>query len=117
MKTVYALLILCAASSAAQAEASLGGFNGPDSRKLVTALEVDGLPDDAEIKLIGYIVRKTGDEKYEFKDDAGSLVVEIDDDVWQGLEISPTDKVQLTGEVDKDRTKTEIEVDSVRRMQ
>lgn len=117
MKAVITLLFLFAASTPTYADKTSGGFTGPDSRKLVTTLEVDALPDDAEIKLVGYIVRKTGDEKYEFKDEAGVLIVEIDDDVWRGLEISPEDKVELIAEVDRERAKVEIEVDSLRRVQ
>jgi uncharacterized protein (TIGR00156 family) len=79
--------------------------------------EVDGLAVDTEIRLVVFIVRKTGDEKYEFKDDSGALIVEFDDDEWRGIEVSPSNKVELTGEVDRERTRTEVEVDSVKLVQ
>ena len=100
--------------AAVTAHAQTGGFNGPDGRELVSALKVQDLPDDIDVRLVGYIVRKTGDEEYEFKDDSGTLIIEIDDDDWHGLEVSPGDKVQLTGEVDKERTGNTIDVDSIR---
>lgn len=99
---------------AATAHAQNGGFSGPDGRELVTALNVQELADDTDVRLVGYIVQKTGDEEYEFKDDSGTLIVEIDDDDWHGLEVSPADKVQLTGEVDKERSGNTIDVDSIR---
>ncbi|HNP64568.1 MAG TPA: NirD/YgiW/YdeI family stress tolerance protein [Woeseiaceae bacterium] len=107
-------LIVLFGLAAATAYAQTGGFSGPDGRPLVTALEVQELADDTHVRLVGYIVRKTGDEEYEFKDDSGTLIVEIDDDDWHGLEVSPTDKVELTGEVDKERTGNTIDVDSIR---
>ncbi len=111
MKTIFLMALL--GLVAVTAHAQTGGFNGPDGRELVTALKVQELADDTNVRLVGYIVRKTGDEEYEFKDDSGTLIVEIDDDDWHGLEVSPADKVQLTGEVDKERAGNTIDVDSV----
>ena len=52
--------------------------------------------------------------KYVFKDDTGSIVVEIDDDDWGGLDVSPKDKVEIRGEVDTHMMKpTDIDVDTV----
>ncbi|HNP35635.1 MAG TPA: NirD/YgiW/YdeI family stress tolerance protein [Woeseiaceae bacterium] len=113
MKTILTLLAFFSIAAAAQADTGAGGFQGPDGRSLVTAAEVEGLADDTQVRLLGYIVRKTGDEEYEFKDDSGTLIVEIDDDDWRGVNVSPGDKVQLTGEVDKEWNRTEVEVDSV----
>jgi uncharacterized protein (TIGR00156 family) len=117
MKSAFTLLLLCLAAAAAHAQTTSGGFSGPDGRQIVTVAEVDGLADETEIRLVGFIVRKTGDEKYEFKDDSGALIVEIDDDEWRGIEVSPSNKVELTGEVDRERTRTEVEVDSVKLVQ
>lgn len=99
------------------AHAQTGGFNGPDGRELVSALKAQELADDTDVRLEGFIVQKIGDEEYEFKDDTGTLIVEIDDDDWHGIEVSPADKVQLTGEVDKERSGNTIDVDSIRLVQ
>lgn len=72
--------------------------------------------DDTKVKLQGYIVKATGDEKYEFRDNTGSITVEIDDELWKGKAISPKTKVTLVGEVDVDYKPTkrvEIDVDHV----
>jgi uncharacterized protein (TIGR00156 family) len=112
MKTALSILALCAVGFAANAQT--GGFTGPDNRTLVTAIEVTKLPDDAEVRLTGYIVKNIGDEKYEFRDDTGTIIVEIDDEDWKGMEVSPEDRVEITGEVDQEWQKTELDVDTIR---
>ncbi|HET6630522.1 MAG TPA: NirD/YgiW/YdeI family stress tolerance protein [Woeseiaceae bacterium] len=105
--------IALALSAAALAQAD--GFNGPGDRpQPATAAEAANLPDDAEVTLSGYIVRSLGDERYEFQDDTGTLIVEIDDDEWQGAEITPNDPVELTGELDHEGRELELEVDHIR---
>ncbi|MCK6369794.1 MAG: NirD/YgiW/YdeI family stress tolerance protein [Gammaproteobacteria bacterium] len=108
-----AALALAAFAAAAEEPAS-GGFKGPDNLQLVTAAEARNLADDTVVKLQGYIVRELGDEKYEFRDDTGTLVVEIDSEDWRGVEATPEIRVELRGEIDKERNKTEVDVDSVR---
>ena len=95
-------------------EPASGGFRGPDNLQLVTAAEASKLGDDTAVKLQGYIVRELGDEKYEFKDDKGTLVVEIDGEDWRGVEATPETRVELRGEIDKEWNRTEVDVDSVR---
>ncbi|MEX2125324.1 MAG: NirD/YgiW/YdeI family stress tolerance protein [Woeseia sp.] len=105
-----------ALSIAANAEAQSGGFAGPDNLKLVTVAETSELPDDTQVKLQGYIVKALGDENYEFRDDSGTIVVEIDDDEWGGLEVTPEVAVELTGEIEQERNGTEMEADTIRQL-
>jgi uncharacterized protein (TIGR00156 family) len=112
MKTALPLLALCAVGVAANAQSE--GFKGPDNRTLVTAIEVAKLPDDAEVRLVGYIVKNVGDEKYEFRDETGTIMVEIDDDDWNGVEVTPEQRVEITGEVDQEWQKTELDVDTIK---
>jgi len=73
--------------------------------------------DDSPVKIQGHIVKALGDETYEFQDESGILVVEIDDEEWGSLEVEPTDRVELRGEIDKDLQKTDLEVDHIRLVQ
>ena len=102
---------------ASDVEAQGGGFVGPDNLQLVTVAEALELPDDTDVKLQGYIVRSVGDENYEFKDDSGTIVVEIDDDDWGGVETTPDTWVEVSGEIEQERNGAELEVDSVRQLQ
>ena len=114
MKHSLPLVALCAVAFAANADPNSGGFKGPDNLKLITVAEAIDLPEDTHVKLVGYIVKSLGDEAYEFKDDTGTLVVEIDDDDWHGAQVGPTDRVELAGEIDREWRETGVDVDSVR---
>ena len=73
--------------------------------------------DDTKVQLKGYIVKSIGDEKYQFRDNTGTITVDIDDELWNGRAISAKTPVIINGEVDIDYKPTkrvEIDVDSVR---
>lgn len=99
------------------AKGSPGGFTGPDTVQLISVADALGLPDDGRAKLQGYILQSLGDEKYEFRDNSGTVTVEIDSDDWRGVEATPELKVELLVEVDRDWRKTELDVESVRLVQ
>lgn len=122
MKLVYSFAAVFAVALAAGAQS--GGFRGPDSRTVVTAAEAAKLPDDSGVRLVGHIVEAIGSARYRFRDDTGELVVAIGRDDWKGLEVTPEMRIEIVGEVDRDReilengrifqAKVEIDVDSVR---
>ena len=59
-------------------------------------------------------LKELGDEKYLFKDASGTVTVEIDNEDWRGLNVTPQDTVILNGEIDKEMFKdTKIDVDSI----
>jgi uncharacterized protein (TIGR00156 family) len=94
-----------------------GGFidDTEESAKIVTIEYAQTLPDDASVQLQGSIVRALGDEKYLFRDPSGEIVVEIDDDVWRGVTVRPSDWVEIRGEVDKEEgSSAKIEVGAIR---
>lgn len=106
--------ILCAGAISGAALAKDGGFTGPDDATPATAAQAAGLKDDTHVRMVGRLVRSLGDENYEFEDDTGMLVVEIDDEAWQGESFGPDVRVELIGELDSDGGKTELDVDRVR---
>ena len=125
-KSCFLLIcVLCAAIGATTAYAAdkggfvsggnttaAGGFSGPGLAP-TTAKEAATLRDDARVVLRGSIVQHLGKDKYLFKDDSGTIRVEIDGDKWGGQTITPKDAVEIHGEVDKDWNSVEIEVDRI----
>ncbi|MDR0965125.1 MAG: NirD/YgiW/YdeI family stress tolerance protein [Myxococcales bacterium] len=92
------------------------GFNGPGSATQSTPKtisEAKKLPDDAWVVLRGKITRALGDEKYEFRDDTGTITVEIDQKVWRGLSVDEKILVEIQGEVDRDLMSVEIDVKKI----
>ena len=45
-----------------------------------------------------------------FKDDTGTVNVEISEKRWGGQQVGPDELVEIQGEIDKDWTEFEIEV-------
>ncbi len=114
MKALLSAVALSSLAFTAYADSERGGFRGPDNYKVVTVAEALQLADDTDVKVEGYLVRSLGDEKYEFQDDTGTMIVEIDDDDWDGVEVTPDVRVRIHGEIDKDRRKTELDADGIR---
>ena len=100
-------------SSTVSGAPAKGGFKGPGPAK-TTVAEAIKLRDDSPVTLQGYIVERLGDERYTFKDTTGTVIIEIDDDNWGGLEVTPENEVVIEGEVEKKRSSVKIEVDRIR---
>ncbi len=86
-------------------------FSGPGAGgQSVTVSQLSNLQDDAMVTLTGQIIRQLGDDKYEFKDKTGTVTVEIDHKVWQGMDVNPQKTVTIYGELDKDFTRIKVDV-------
>ncbi|MDA3076396.1 NirD/YgiW/YdeI family stress tolerance protein [Campylobacter sp. JMF_04 NA10] len=88
---------------------------GAKSYRVVSVKEAKDLRDDTKVTLVGNIKKRlNNDDKYLFVDKSGaSITVDIDDDDWNGLVVSPDTKIRIVGEVDKDLVGVEIDVDDV----
>lgn len=114
-KILLTLFAMYASMNIANAQAT-GGFEGPSASQLAatTVQEALDLNDEAKVVLQGNIVNSLGDEKYTFKDATGEIVIEIDDEDWHGVKVTPEKTVEIIGEVDKDANEpTKIDVDAV----
>lgn len=90
-----------------------GGFKGP-SAAITTVADALKAKDDTLVVLTGHIEKETAKEKYLFKDATGSIIVEIDNEDWQGQNVTPADTVVIHGEVDKEIMHSpEIDVDRI----
>jgi uncharacterized protein (TIGR00156 family) len=99
LSTAYAEPVNQAALSATQVTAA-------------TVAQAKTLADDSKVTLKGQILRSLGNEKYDFKDATGTIVVDIDDELWKGQPVSTTATVTLLGEIDHDSfPKKTVEVD------
>ena len=113
MRKIFLLVALCAllSVSASCGEAAFAPSHGTGG--FVSAEAAKELPDDAQVVLRGAVVRHIRKDYYEFRDETGSVTVEIDDDIWRGLIVRPEDRVEIRGEVDRDFGSMKIEADYI----
>ncbi len=92
------------------------GFEGPVvEADLVKVADVENYKDESLVRLHGYIASSAYDNKYVFKDNSGEIPVRIRTKTWGGLKVTPTDKVEIQGEVDKHKRRpTDIEVKQIK---
>ena len=111
--TSLALVLGFAGNSFAQQVPNAGGFQGPGI-DMITVSEAVKLPDDAPVKLSGKIQKSLGNEKYLFKDATGTIIIEIDDEEWNGVNATPETEIVIVGEIDKGMLEdTEVDVETV----
>ena len=92
-----------------------GGFvSKHPSKNVISVKEALKLNDNAEVVLEGKIKSHIKSDKYEFADKNGDvIVVEIDNNKWGNVTANEDTPLRIRGEVDKELTKTKIDVDSV----
>lgn len=102
-------------SSVLATSAFAAGYNGPsESARITTVEQALKAGDDSHVTLEGKITKRlTKDERYEFTDSTGTIVVEIDKDEWPAQVIDDKTRVRLTGEIDRDFNSVEVDVDRV----
>ena len=113
MRSLLIAIPLLASAAAWAAPATTGGFVG-EPPKPVTVEQARALPDDSPVVLQGRITKRLNHDNYECQDKTGKITVEIDKHVWAGQTVAPKDQVEISGEVDKDLTSTEIDVKQLR---
>ena len=102
-------------ASLAASIAMAGGFVSKNSSEnAISVKEALKLNDDAKVVLEGKIKSHIKSDKYEFVDKNGdTIVIEIGDKKWGNVTANEDTPLRIRGEVDKELTKTEIDVDSV----
>lgn len=115
MRKILLLLvcsILTVSTIAVAKKNAAGGFTGPGV-EIISVSDALGKSDDTYVVLKGNIQQSLGDDIYVFTDGTGIINVEIDEDDWNGLNVSPNDVIIIKGEVDKGWNSIEIDVDEV----
>ncbi|KTT23019.1 hypothetical protein NS331_08840 [Pseudacidovorax intermedius] len=95
------------------AAAAPGGYAGPSSVPVSTVRQLlDSGRDDQQVRLQGRIVSHDGGKHYTFADDSGRIPVEIKARHFPpGRTVGAEQRVELHGEFEKGRHKTEVEVE------
>ena len=75
--------------------------------------EVMEMPDNSPVVMRGRIRQNMGDEMFLFEDSSGTIMLEIDEEDWNGNTVRVDDVVTIYGNVDKGGNVVEIDVTSV----
>ncbi|WP_380182704.1 YgiW/YdeI family stress tolerance OB fold protein [Kalamiella sp. sgz302252] len=129
MKKSAALLAIAALVSAPAFAAQTGGFSDPAApaaktqqggfsgqETVVTVKQAQDMQDDAWVTMRGSIEKRISEDDYIFRDETGTIKVDIDHKRWEGQTVTPKDKVEIQGELDKDFNSVEVDVKKVRKL-
>ena len=94
--------------------ANAGGFNGQTQKASI--VEALNLPNDSYVTVQGNIVKRLSSDTYMFKDNSGTMTVEIDNTKWGALVVNEKDTLELTGEIERKFNQVQLEVDSVKKI-
>lgn len=75
--------------------------------------EITDLPNNTPVVLLGRITKNMGNEMFVFEDASGTIMLEIDEEDWNGNTVRVDDVVTVYGHIDRDGNVTEVEVDSI----
>ena len=130
MKRYSIFIVFCLAalfSAAAIFAQQGGGFTGPSNPRTangqagyqaVTVSQLQTLPNTkAYVTLTGNITQSVGRKNYTFRDVTGEITVEIENQYWWDLTVSPTDRVKLLVKVEKKRSgRIEVEAKGLKKL-
>lgn len=90
-----------------------GAASATSTQAPMTVAQVLKAKDDERVVMEGTIVRKVRHERYEFRDNSGTITIEVDDDKWPDGKPMIEQRVRLRGEVEKKvlTRRTEVEAD------
>jgi len=85
--------------------------------KSVTTNEAKNYPHDSWVVINGNIVSVLpGGRHFMFRDSSGEIPIEIGPKEWRGLSVGVSDKVEISGEVKKERGQIFIKVHAIRKI-
>ncbi len=117
MKKLLSLIVLMLISAGFVFANSDGGyFNENSFNKKMTVEEALKQKDNSYVTIKGNIVKRISGDTYIFEDSTGTINVEIDANKWQGIFANKRDKLELSGEIERDFDFIKLDVDNVRRI-
>ena len=108
--TLAVLMPICGAMAGTGKTMNNGMNNQP---AVWTVTEVVSLPDDTPVVMRGRITKNMGNNIFVFEDNSGTIMMEIEEDDWNGNTVRVDDIVTVYGNVDKGQNYTEIDVESI----
>ncbi|WP_146492538.1 YgiW/YdeI family stress tolerance OB fold protein [Vibrio sp. T20] len=93
------------------------GFNEPDTIKSID--NVLSVKDGHNVELTGSIItsiESPNNNLYSFRDKTGRIQIKIEHNIWNGLNVKPSDNIIIFGKVNFDWLDLRIDVDKVEKL-
>jgi len=86
------------------------GYRGMEDARSMTIKHAKTMHDGASVSLKGNLVKKTGEDLYQFRDKTGQIDVYIPMAVFDGKNVSPDELVGISGSLDAKQKPARIKV-------
>lgn len=104
------------AGSGNMANNSMNNTNN-NMMQVMTVEQVRAASDNTPVIMQGYLLRQNGENSYVFQDSTGTINLEIENSDWNGMTVSPTDFIEVWGEVDKNgMSMIEVDVSAMKKL-
>lgn len=114
---VTALALPLLATSVSAKNKNKGFVFVPQEMAVETIADAKDKADDTIVVLQGYIAKSLGGDKYAFTDKTGEIIIEIDDDEFDGVSVTSGEMIEIMGEIDKDSKKpAKVEVKTIKKL-
>lgn len=114
---VTALALPLLATSVSAKNKNKGFVFVPQEMAIETVADAKDKADDTIVVLQGYIAKSLGGDKYAFTDKTGEIIIEIDDDEFDGVSVTSGEMIEIMGEIDKDSKKpAKVEVKTIKKL-
>ena len=116
-KFLFAFLCLAICSNAYAKNDKKGFIFVPENVVIETVENVKTKNDETFVYMQGQIVKALGDDKYAFTDKTGEIILEIDNDEFDGVTVAAGEFIEISGEVEKDLMKpVKVDVKSIKKL-
>lgn len=110
---VLALLPICGAIAGPNTNKNMNNNMQKQQPTYWSVTEVVEMPDNSPVVMRGRIRQNMGEQMYLFEDSTGTIMLEIDEEDWNGNTVRVDDMVTIYGNVDKGGRVAEIDVTAV----
>ena len=85
--------------------------------QVMTVEQVRAASDNTPVIMQCYLLRQNCENSYVFQDSTGTINLEIENSDWNGMTVSPTDFIEVWGEVDKNgMSMIEVDVSAMKKL-
>lgn len=86
------------------------GYRGMEDARTMNVQQAKTMHDGASVSLRGNLLRKVGEDVYEFRDKSGQIQVYIPMAIFDGRQVSPDELVGISGSLDTKQKPARIKV-------